>query len=155
MINQSEGTSSDATIEVNLCHNILIADDSDGTREALIAALRAQGYIAIGARNGKEAFEKLSKLDGATLIFMDLMMPVMDGWQVLEKMSAMPSFANNKVVTISAVAPGTRTDARAIKNTVGRIQKPLAFKQVLQLVQKYVGRPGARQVRPESANAHP
>ncbi len=138
-----------------LCQNILIADDNDGTREALIAALKAQGYRATGARNGKDAFEKLAQLNGPSLIFMDLMMPVMDGWEVLNKMSSDPAFALNKVVTISAVNPGTRVDAKVARNTVGSLPKPLSFKSVLALVQQFCGEPANRPTSSPAADAHP
>lgn len=123
----------------SLCQNILITDDNDGVRDALIAALKAHGYQAIGARNGKEAISKLSGFNGPTLIFLDLMMPVLDGWQVLEAWNHDPLFAQNKVVTISAVNLKSRADAKIPKNTVDRLQKPLTFKSVYQIVQKFCG----------------
>ncbi len=125
--------------DLNLCRNILITDDNDGVREALIAALSSHGYAATGARNGRDAIEKLSKMPGPTLIFLDLMMPVLDGWSVLEVWNKDPAFSENRVVTISAVNLKSRTDARIPRNTVGRLQKPLTFKSVFELVQKYCG----------------
>ena len=50
--------------DAGLCQNILITDDNDGIREALVAALRAQGYNVIGARNGRDAIAKLASLTG-------------------------------------------------------------------------------------------
>lgn len=121
------------------CQSILITDDNDGVREALIAALRAKGYRAHGARNGRDAIAQLKKLPGPTLIFLDLMMPVMTGWDVLEVWNRDPAFAQNKVVTISAVNFEARADARVPRNTVDRLQKPLTFRSVSQIVQKYCG----------------
>lgn len=125
--------------ETSSCQNILITDDNDGVREALIAALKSHGYAATGARNGRDAIEKLKSLHGPTLIFLDLMMPVLDGWSVLEVWNREPAFSENRVVTISAVNLKSRTDARIPRNTVGRLQKPLTFKSVFDLVQKYCG----------------
>jgi CheY-like chemotaxis protein len=125
--------------ESNTCCSILIADDNDGVREALISALKSQGSAAVGARNGRDAIEKLSQLPGPTLIFLDLMMPVLDGWSALEAWNKDPAFSENRVVTISAVNLKSRTDARIPRNTVGRLQKPLTFKSVFELVQKYCG----------------
>lgn len=125
--------------DFEFCKNILIADDNDGVREALIAALKARGYDAVGARNGKDAIAKLSALDGPTLIFLDLMMPVLDGWEVLKVWNKDPNFARNPVVTISAVNLSSRLDARVPQNTVGRLQKPLTFKSVYELVKTHCG----------------
>ena len=127
--------------ESNWCRQILITDDNDGVREALIAALTSQGYTAIGARNGRDAIAKLGETEGPTLIFLDLMMPVLDGWSVLEVWNKDPAFSQNHVVTISAVNLKSRADARIPLNTVGRLQKPLTFNAVFELVQKYCGPP--------------
>jgi CRP/FNR family cyclic AMP-dependent transcriptional regulator len=128
--------------ENRLCSNILITDDNDGVREALLAALKAQGYPAVGARNGRDAISKLATLSGPTLIFLDLMMPVLNGWDVLEVWNKNPEFSENKVVTISAVNLSSRVDAKIPRNTVDRLQKPLTFKSVFDLVQKYCGPAG-------------
>jgi CheY-like chemotaxis protein len=127
----------------SLCQNILIIDDNEGVRDILIAALRARGYEAIGAQNGRDAIEKLARLDGATLIFLDLMMPVLNGWDVLEIWQKDPSFAKNRVVTISAVNLHSRTDAPIPRNTVGTLKKPFTFQSVYSYVLKYCG-PSAR-----------
>lgn len=140
---------------MELCQNILITDDNDGVREALIAALKNQGYAATGARNGRDAIAKLSALTGPTLIFLDLMMPVLSGWDVLEVWSKDPSFTQNKVVTISAVNLKSRSDARIPRNTVDRLQKPLAFKSVFDLVQKYCGPSASRSKSKTERSLHP
>lgn len=138
-----------------LCRNILITDDNDGVRDALIAALKSHGYAAVGARNGKDAISKLATLEGPTLIFLDLMMPVLDGWEVLEVWSKDQRFALNKVVTISAVNLKSRTDARIPRNTVDRLQKPLTFKSVFQLVQKFCGPAPLLRPMSQMTPAHP
>ncbi|RYZ70280.1 MAG: response regulator [Proteobacteria bacterium] len=141
--NQSQSSGSDQTPGTSFepCLSILIADDNDGVREALVAALRSRGYLATGARNGKDAIQKLATMPGPTLIFMDLMMPVMNGWEALEIWSRDPAFSKNKIVTISAVNLKSRLDARIPKNTVGSLQKPLTVKSVFTLVQEFCGRP--------------
>jgi CheY-like chemotaxis protein len=63
---------------------ILVVDDDDDIREAVEEVLQAEGYCTTGAANGREAREALE--DGALrpeLILLDLMMPVMDGWDFL------------------------------------------------------------------------
>jgi CheY-like chemotaxis protein len=122
-----------------LCQNILITDDNEGIREALITALRTRGYNAIGACNGRDAIEKLARLNGPTLIFLDLMMPVLNGWDVLETWQKDPAFSKNRVVTISAVNLRSRADAPIPKNTAGTLQKPVTFSSVYAYVQKFCG----------------
>ena len=125
----------------SLCRNILITDDNESIREALISGLRSRGYNATGARNGRDAIEKLAKLTGPTLIFLDLMMPVLNGWDVLNVWQKDPAFAQNHVVTVSAVNLRSRADAPIPKNTAGTLQKPVSFQSVYSFVQKYCGSP--------------
>jgi CheY-like chemotaxis protein len=137
------------------CNSLLIVDDNHGVREALISALRSKGYQARGAANGKEALLTLMTLKAPTLVFMDLMMPVMDGWDSLEHLSLAPEFEDTVVVTISAVNLKSRDDARIPVNAVANLQKPLSFKKVLELVHKYCGESNsARDIQTQSeANA--
>jgi CheY-like chemotaxis protein len=82
---------------------ILIADDDPDVRESLRLLLEFRGHSVQEARNGQEA---LGRLDGAAppcVILLDLMMPVMDGWQFRRAQLRNPAFADVPVVVISAV----------------------------------------------------
>jgi CheY-like chemotaxis protein len=126
-----------------LCRSILIADDNQGVREALVTILRAQGYDVRGARNGREALVELEKMPAPALIFLDLMMPIMNGWEFLDSWTKNSSSSRaHKVVTISAVNPKQKWDAPVPANTVGALQKPLSFQHVLNYVMRYCQRPG-------------
>jgi CheY-like chemotaxis protein len=63
---------------------ILVVEDDADTRAGLVSFLEGEGFTVRGAANGREA---LDVLEGALvpprLILLDLMMPVMDGWQFL------------------------------------------------------------------------
>jgi CheY-like chemotaxis protein len=63
---------------------ILVIDDDDDIRDAVQEVLRSEGYEAHGAANGKLARQILEDSDEPPdLILLDLMMPVMDGWDFL------------------------------------------------------------------------
>lgn len=65
---------------------ILIAEDEDDIREMYNISLTDKGYEILQARNGKEAYDWLEKKgDAIDLILLDIVMPVMDGFEVLEK----------------------------------------------------------------------
>jgi DNA-binding response OmpR family regulator len=71
---------------------ILIAEDDPGGRELLCRFLKSQGHEVITAANGTEALERFAA-DGADLLLLDVMMPGLDGWAVLEEIreqSAVP-----------------------------------------------------------------
>jgi DNA-binding response OmpR family regulator len=63
---------------------ILIAEDDPGSRELLRRFLESQGYEVIATANGAEALERFAT-DGADLLLLDVMMPGLDGWAVLEE----------------------------------------------------------------------
>ena len=63
---------------------VLVIDDDADIRGALVGALEDEGYRAMSAANGLEALEVLRILPTPpSVILLDLMMPVMDGWQFL------------------------------------------------------------------------
>ncbi len=82
---------------------LLLVDDDERVREALVALLEAQGYPVVGAANGREALDVL-RVRGLRpgLILLDLMMPVMDGWQFRAAQLADAELATVPVVVFSA-----------------------------------------------------
>ncbi len=69
--------------EVNYPARILVADDEENTRRALVRALQLSGYQSEGAANGREVLERL-KNSVYDLLLLDLRMPEVDGVQVME-----------------------------------------------------------------------
>ncbi|MEO7092000.1 MAG: response regulator, partial [Polyangiales bacterium] len=63
--------------------SVLVIEDDVDIREALMGILRDEGYLADGAGNGLEGLDHLRAQGGVRpgLILLDLMMPVMNGWQ--------------------------------------------------------------------------
>ena len=64
---------------------ILVADDEQDTRNAVKDILQSRGYDVITASNGKDCLKKLKK-EKVNLLVLDIMMPVLDGWQVVRSM---------------------------------------------------------------------
>jgi len=65
---------------------ILVVDDDEAIRMLLLTILRRRGMVMDTARNGAEALEKLGQCRYAVML-LDLMMPVMSGWAVLEQLA--------------------------------------------------------------------
>ncbi len=80
---------------------ILIVEDNQLNREILCAILEKQ-YTVLQAGNGKEALDILEKQkDAISLILLDIVMPVMDGYTFLEKMRDVPEYSSIPVIVVS------------------------------------------------------
>ena len=82
---------------------ILVVDDDEDIRAAVEEVLRAEGYETCGASNGKEAREAIENADSRPdLILLDLMMPVMDGWDFLFWLDDRSELRDTPVAIMSA-----------------------------------------------------
>lgn len=81
---------------------ILVAEDEITMREIVVAKLSNSGYKVLEADNGKTAVEVITK-EKPDLVLLDLMMPQMDGFGVLEaiRQNKDPKIANTKVIILS------------------------------------------------------
>ena len=82
---------------------ILIMDDDLAMQTVLEIALREAGYQVILAENGREALEKV-KSENPDLVVLDVMMPYMDGFEVLKNLKADPITAEIPVIMLTAKA---------------------------------------------------
>jgi CheY-like chemotaxis protein len=108
-----------------------VEDDPD-LREMMEQLLHLEGFAPLTAPNGREALTLLESGAPVKAILLDLMMPVMDGWEFREKQLRNPALANIPVVVMSAV---DRERFAAIK-PVAAFRKPLAFDQVIAFLQE-------------------
>ncbi len=86
--------------EVNA--RLLVVDDSAANRNMLARRLRRQGYAVEEARSGQEALDRVAA-ENFDLVLLDLMMPVMDGFEVLARMKQDRRMRTVPVVMISAL----------------------------------------------------
>jgi len=81
---------------------LLVVDDNEMNRDLLSRRLRNYGYDAEMASGGAEALERLAN-GGFDLVLLDVMMPDMNGYQVLEEMQSNHIFSDIPVVMVSAL----------------------------------------------------
>jgi len=81
---------------------LLVVDDTEANRDLLARRLRALGHGVETAVHGREALELLASKP-IDLVLLDIMMPEMDGFQVLERLRADPALRTIPVIMISAV----------------------------------------------------
>lgn len=85
---------------------VLVVEDEPDVRETIKEILEMEGFAVATAENGQEALNLLQQARQPCLILLDLMMPVMNGWQFLEalKHGHQQLFAATPIVVVSAVA---------------------------------------------------
>jgi CheY-like chemotaxis protein len=83
-------------------HTILVVDDDADIREVLTEVLVESGRDVVTASNGEEALGVLRSATTLCLVLLDLMMPVMDGYRVLEARRQDPALSAIPVVVITA-----------------------------------------------------
>ena len=81
---------------------ILVVDDNEANRDLLRRRLQKQGYAVVVAENGSRAIELL-QTQPFDLVLLDIMMPRMNGYQVLEQLKANPEWQYIPVMVISAL----------------------------------------------------
>jgi two-component system, OmpR family, response regulator CpxR len=85
---------------------VLLVEDDPEVRDVLEDELEENGYNVIPAANGKQAldFLTLNRPEKADVVILDLMMPMVSGWEVLDHMHANPQLADIPVIVLSAVS---------------------------------------------------
>ena len=82
----------------------LLVDDDVRNIFALTSALEQKGAIVEIARNGLEAVEKVQTIEGIDLVLMDIMMPMMDGYQAMQEIRKIPYLQKLPIIAITAKA---------------------------------------------------
>lgn len=111
---------------------VLIVDDNPSVLALLRANLRASGFATAEAPNGQVALEKI-ELEQPDLILLDLMLPVIDGWAVLERLKDRKDLP--PVVVISAVDSPADIERAQQLGVTSYLTKPLDLVGLVELVQ--------------------
>lgn len=114
---------------------VLIIEDEAGIRDTLKEVLELEGFEVFTAENGRAGLDLLGRLGAPCLILLDLMMPVMDGWQFLEEIKTPGHrWADVPVAVVSAVADTSLVERRY---NVAVMKKPFNIVQLLDLTQQF------------------
>jgi CheY-like chemotaxis protein len=114
---------------------VLIVEDDRDIRRAFAQTLEEEGFSAAQARHGREALELLRSSLVPSVILLDLMMPVMDGWQFRIEQRRDPKIAEIPVVVISADA--SVQERLENMGVAGFLKKPVAFDDLLEMVRRF------------------
>ena len=116
---------------------ILVVDDDASHRALICDHLQEAGYQTSEAANGREALDWLEENQPAAVL-LDLRMPVMSGWVLLEVLKKMPHTRQLPIIIISAY--GYEWEAELV-GASGYVSKPVDLEKVRQTVERIVGPP--------------
>lgn len=111
-------------------HTILVVEDEEESRQALMQILELEGFSTVGASNGAEAMDYLRTSSRPCLIVLDLNMPVMNGRQLRAELRQVDELAMIPVVVVSAQESFAAGDLGA----VGAFRKPLDVDALVKVV---------------------
>jgi diguanylate cyclase (GGDEF)-like protein len=113
---------------------ILVADDNRANREALAALLEAAGHRVVRAVDGREALERAREVR-PELVISDVLMPLMDGYELARRLRADPASATAAVMFYTAYFGGQDAQALAQAHGVSRVMvKPSDNDEILRQV---------------------
>ncbi|GIV00979.1 MAG: hypothetical protein KatS3mg014_2594 [Actinomycetota bacterium] len=113
--------------------SVLVVDDEPQVVWMLRFSLEAEGYRTLEARDGRAALEEIRQ-HRPDLVLLDVMMPVLDGWAVLEELQAIPEQERPRVVVVSARA-SLRDRAKAAElGADAFVAKPFNVEDLLDLL---------------------
>jgi CheY-like chemotaxis protein len=113
---------------------IVVVEDNDVTREGLAAVLRQHGFEAAVACNGQEALDLLQAGPRPHLILLDMLMPVLDGWDFLKRVRKQGPHPSVPIIVATAIIP-----SREWVNSLGCqgvLHKPIETGQLLDEVRR-------------------
>jgi CheY-like chemotaxis protein len=112
---------------------ILVIENDVESRELIGTLLESEGYEVTATAHGQEALDWLHQNEPPCLIFLDLSMPVMDGWQFQHEQQQDPALASIPVLLLSG--EHNLSDHAAAMNTAGHFTKPVCeFDSLLETV---------------------
>ncbi len=114
---------------------ILVVEDDAATRDAVAFVLEDEGYSVTGVANGQEALHHLRRTSPPHLILLDLMMPIMNGWEFRKEQTEDPELKSIPVLVISA--DRAVPQKAAALGAIDYLLKPIDLDQLLEAVQRY------------------
>jgi CheY-like chemotaxis protein len=115
-----------------MASNVLVVDDDPNLVRLMSKFLKLEGFAPVPAANGEEALAYLRGGGDASVILLDLRMPVMDGWEFRREQRGDPGLAGIPIVVISGVASDFSQDLDA----AAAFSKPVSFLEVVGVVRQ-------------------
>jgi len=120
-----------------MAKSIVVADDDPDILSIVSMSLETQGYEVHKASNGREAVDQV-RAHHPDLVILDMMMPVMSGYEAITELKADETTRNIPIVGLSAKAMATDMERATDVGVDGYITKPFRIAQVLSVIEGYL-----------------
>ena len=118
---------------------VLVIEDDPRSVRLMELILGSQGYEAVMARNGREGLDAVRR-QRFDVILLDLMLPEVDGFEVLRQLQGDPDLANVPVIITSARARPTTKEQAAKLGADFYLTKPYRKAELLDVIKSLIGR---------------
>lgn len=118
--------------------SILLVEDQDIIAQTVIMALNVAGYHCEHAANGMRALSMLEEGLAPDLIILDIMMPVMDGFTLLEELRKKPGMQDIPVIMLTALNDAADVMKTLKAGAVDYHTKPIDVEALLESVGRFV-----------------
>ncbi len=119
---------------------LLLVDDDLRNTFALSGTLKKKGFDVHIADNGQMALNKLAELGTVDLVLMDIMMPVMDGYEAMARIRANPAHAELPVIALTAKAMPEDRRKCLEAGASDYLAKPIDMDRLLSMIRVWLGR---------------
>jgi len=121
-------------------HRVLVVDDDEAIRKLIAAILRRRSFSVDTVSNGEEALKKLAE-HSYSIMLLDLMMPRLDGFSVIERVRDQKIAVEIVVVTAAGASQVKGLDHSVVRAV---ISKPFDVTQLVEAVSRICNESGAR-----------
>lgn len=123
---------------------ILVVDDDEEIRLVLQDILTEAGFQVQGARDGTEALKWLHR-EGGWVVLLDLLMPRMDGWQVIRRLQQEPGLRKDSQVVLMSAGWRLESEGPTLSSNfvVAHLRKPVDMEELLTLARQMFGKDGS------------
>ena len=116
---------------------VLVADDNAASRELIREVLETSGYEVVDAGDGEEAVHRVYETM-PDLLLVDIQMPSLDGYGVLQKLRLEPRFSELRIVALTAFAMQGDRERALAAGFDGYITKPVEIAALRQEIRKFL-----------------
>lgn len=117
--------------------SVLVVEDDESSGAGYAQLLGGEGYVVHWAKNGYEALAHVSR-QSPSLIMLDLKVPKVDGWELLERLSAPTATAPIPIIVVTGDALSTHHEMAKSRGATAVLTKPINPSELLALVRQTV-----------------